>query len=123
MCGGPRALALGLRADKNICSRSNLGSNLRDTEGDPARENPVNTGLYHSDILHLAGWGPGGRRFKSCLPDRKAVRIRRLLRASEVLKIPLWGRDSGASGSTAADSLECFGLDAERTRTAHARQI
>jgi hypothetical protein len=54
----------------NVCSRSNLGSNLRDTGGDPARENPVNTGLYHSDILHLVGWGPGGRRFKSCLPDR-----------------------------------------------------
>jgi hypothetical protein len=28
------------------------------------------SGPHHPEGLGRAGWGPGGRRFKSCLPDR-----------------------------------------------------
>jgi hypothetical protein len=31
--------------------------------------NPVNPAVEHSAALELSGWGPGGRRFKSGLPD------------------------------------------------------
>jgi len=32
-------------------------------------ENPMNSGVYDPEIPHFSSWGPGGRRFKSCLPD------------------------------------------------------
>jgi hypothetical protein len=32
-------------------------------------ENPMNPGLLHRAIGCSSRWGPGGRRFKSCLPD------------------------------------------------------
>jgi len=45
------------------------GNELRKTEPHSDAKNPTNTGLSTWAIPHPSGWGPGGRRFKSCLPD------------------------------------------------------
>jgi hypothetical protein len=54
----------------NIRLGSNLGSILRVTERYPGARNPINIRTCNSAIRRRCGWGPGGRRFKSCLPDR-----------------------------------------------------
>ncbi len=49
----------------------------------------------HSAGLHLAGWGPGGRRFKSCLPDEKG------LQNAEVRDPDHWKRSSVSTAACA----------------------
>jgi hypothetical protein len=45
------------------------GAKLRATEGTQATSIPLYTADTRSDQPEPSGWGPGGRRFKSCLPD------------------------------------------------------
>jgi hypothetical protein len=53
----------------NVCPGNKTGNKLRKTELDSEASNPIKPGLFASAAPHPSGWGPGGRRFKSCLPD------------------------------------------------------
>ncbi len=46
-----------------------LGNKLSETENTWGQEVAANTGFQNRQDTPPAGWGPGGRRFKSCLPD------------------------------------------------------
>ena len=71
------------------------GNKLSKTGGHSEAQSPMNPGPINRAIRHLVGWGPGGRRFKSCLPDDQKAHdygpsgcLRRALRASWG---PIWG--------------------------------
>jgi hypothetical protein len=49
---------------------SNPGSKLSATEPKSEQLRPLQNAEEHRVRLDRSGWGPGGRRFKSCLPDR-----------------------------------------------------
>ena len=49
---------------------SNPGSKLSATESNSEQLEPLWNAEEHRVRLDRSGWGPGGRRFKSCLPDR-----------------------------------------------------
>jgi hypothetical protein len=49
---------------------SNSGSKLSATEGNSGNSAPRGRSEPRSHAWELSGWGPGGRRFRSCLPDR-----------------------------------------------------
>ena len=48
---------------------NNLGNKLSETQEHSSVATTANTGSINRATPHLSGWGPGGRRFKSCLPD------------------------------------------------------
>jgi hypothetical protein len=50
-------------------SGSNSGSKLRATQSNSEQLSPLYTAVRRLRELDRSGWGPGGRRFKSCLPD------------------------------------------------------
>jgi hypothetical protein len=43
---------------------------MSETGENRGAENPMNSGVCDPEIPRFSSWGPGGRRFKSCLPDR-----------------------------------------------------
>jgi hypothetical protein len=45
------------------------GNKLSKTAAHSEAQDPMNPGLINRAIPRPSGWGPGGRRFKSCLPD------------------------------------------------------
>ncbi len=45
------------------------GNKLSETAAHSEARNPLNPGPINRATPHPVGWGPGGRRFKSCLPD------------------------------------------------------
>jgi hypothetical protein len=49
---------------------NNPGNKLSATARNSAQLNPLYTAESARVRLDLSGWGPGGRRFKSCLPDK-----------------------------------------------------
>ena len=71
----PQVLVGSTVARTNICSHDRMGLSAAKTAGTPAAglsvESTTPRGVAQSGSA--PGWGPGGRRFKSCLPDRSAV--------------------------------------------------
>jgi len=62
------------------------GCKLSATEPNRERFKPLQSAESKRVRLHRSGWGPGGRRFKSCLPDRiKALLISMLYRSAAAL--------------------------------------
>ncbi len=59
------------------------GRKLSETGGNSTRENPDRTGVQGSVPPPSPGWGPGGRRFKSCLPDYKIPADRNLPKSGQ----------------------------------------
>ncbi len=52
---------------------SNPGSKLSATEPNSEQLRPLQSAESQRVRLDRSGWGPGGRRFKSCLPDTKCL--------------------------------------------------
>ena len=52
---------------------SNPGSKLSATEPNSEQLRPLQSAESQRVRLDPSGWGPGGRRFKSCLPDAKCL--------------------------------------------------
>ena len=52
-----------------LCTGSNPGSKLSATERNSEQLRPPESAESQRLRLDHSGWGPGGRRFKSCLPD------------------------------------------------------
>jgi len=50
---------------------SNPGSKLSATEPNSEQLRPLQSAESQRVRLDPSGWGPGGRRFESCLPDLK----------------------------------------------------
>ena len=50
-------------------SGEQTGNKMSKTGPNLDAETPINPGILTSEERHFARWGPGGRRFKSCLPD------------------------------------------------------
>jgi hypothetical protein len=61
---------------RQACSEGNiLGNKLSETQrNSQKRASPQSTGREPTG-LDRSGWGPGGRRFKSCLPDLNLLRM------------------------------------------------
>ena len=69
-------------ASRPVPPGSNPGSKLSATESNSEQLRPPQSAESHRVRLDRSGWGPGGRRFKSCLPDHgKALLIGLLCRA------------------------------------------
>ena len=50
------------------------------TEPNSARLKPLKTAEEDGVRLDRSGWGPGGRRFESCLPDRRKALLKAIIR-------------------------------------------
>ncbi len=79
---------------------SNLGSKLRQPQPPSQALRPVNWDEPKPVILKRSGWGPGGRRFKSCLPDyKKSLLSGQFLHGRVALGEPGAGSNSSSSST------------------------
>jgi hypothetical protein len=58
-----------------VQSGSNPGSKLSATESNSEQLKSLQSAESQRVRLDRSGWGPGGRRFKSCLPDQKFLQL------------------------------------------------